>query len=168
MAATTAVSPNWPANEIPEQVRLVRKESGDNGFIFYNASSLLGDTSRAQELRRNLLASFDNQPALIPASPWLGGTLPAKPNLMIADSPNGVRVNWNPASTNSVHWWIVQTKSSGNWKTEVFPRQTSAESLIVKPEAVAVTAVDRLGNVSAPQVLEVKRNSAAQRILLKP
>ena len=167
MTAANAISQEWKPSELSDQIRLVRKQPGDDGFILYNASSLLSDSPRAQELRRNLTATFNDQPALIPSSPWLGGPAPAKPNLLINDSPNGVRVDWSAGSTNSVRWWVVQTKTFGDWKTEIFPKQTSAQSLTARPEAVAVSAIDRVGNASPPQVIELKKNPAQTRILLK-
>jgi uncharacterized lipoprotein YddW (UPF0748 family) len=168
MTAANAISQEWAPNELPGQVRLVRKQSGDDGFIFYNASSLFSDGARAQELRRNLTATFNDQPALIPASPWLGSGAPLKPNLLASETSGGVRLVWSAPGTNAppVRWWVVQTKS-GDWKSEILPKEATSEILSGRFEAVAVTAIDRAGNASPPQVVEMKRHPAQQRILLK-
>jgi hypothetical protein len=114
-----------------------------------------------------LLANFNQQPALVPASPWLGGEPPPTPNLSVIGVPRASRLTWGEHGTNFVRWWVVQTKSSGEWKTEILPRETTSESLPGSPEIVAVTAIDRVGNASPPRVLQEKKNPGRERILLK-
>ena len=162
------ISQEWKAGEIPDQIRLMRKQAGADGYIFYNASSLLTNSPRGSALQHTLQTTLNPQPALVPASPWLGDTRPAKPVLSAADISNGLRLDWN-AGTNasSIRWWVVQTKSFGNWKTEILPRETTSQNLNGRPEALAVTAVDRVGYASPPRVLEMKRYPTEQRILLK-
>jgi uncharacterized lipoprotein YddW (UPF0748 family) len=168
LSSAYSLSQQWDSREIPEQIRLIRKQPGADGYIFYNASSLLTNSPRGDVLRRTLQTSLNAQPALIPASPWLGDTLPAKPNLSALDVPNGLRLDWN-ATTNStsIRWWVVQTKSLGNWKTEVLPRETSAQTLVGRPDTVAVTAIDRVGNASSARVVEMRKPQPEPRILLK-
>jgi hypothetical protein len=105
----------------------------------------------------------------VPASPWLGGAVPIKPGVSIIGVPNAVRVNWNAGGTNSppVRWWMVQTKFFSDWKTEVFPREVTSEFLTGTPEVVAVTAIDRVGNASPARVMELVKEPAQKRILLK-
>jgi hypothetical protein len=66
-----------------------------------------------------------------------------------------------------VRWWLVQTKSYTDWKTEIFPREVSSEFLTGKPEVVSVTAIDRVGNASPARVLELVKNPTEKRILLR-
>ena len=168
--ASGALSQQWPANEIPDQIRLIRKQPGADGYIFYNATSLLTNSPRGSALQRTLQSTLNTQPALVPASPWLSDTLPIKPALSIANIPNGLRLDWNAGTnTASIRWWVVQTKSYGDWKTEILPRETSAQNLSGRPDTVAVTAIDRVGNASPSRVLEMQKNQnpAGQRILLR-
>jgi uncharacterized lipoprotein YddW (UPF0748 family) len=167
IAATRGVTTAWKANEIPEQIRLMRKEPGADGYIFYNATSLFGDGARAQELRRDLLTSFYQESALVPASPWLGRAGPGKPNLSVTEVSNGLRLQWNTTGTNSVRWWVVQTKSHSDWKTEIVPAEISSRVIAGRPEVVAVTAIDRVENAGPARVLELMSNPAGKRILLK-
>jgi uncharacterized lipoprotein YddW (UPF0748 family) len=168
LSVSAAISHEWNANEIPEQIRIERKQPGSDGYIFYNASSIFADSPRAKTLQRTLQATLNAQPALVPPSPWLGETPPPKPTFSAAEIPSGLRLDWT-AGTNSVsiRWWVVQTKSFGNWKTEIFPREISAQNLTGRPDAVAITAIDRVGNASATHVLEMKKPPTEQRILLK-
>jgi uncharacterized lipoprotein YddW (UPF0748 family) len=167
LSVSGALSQEWRAGEIPDQIRFVRKQPGDDGFIFYNATSLLTNSVRGQELQRGLLAGFNGQPALIPASPWLASGAPLKPNLLTSETSSGVRLVWSASGTNGspVRWWVVQAKS-GDWKSEVLPKEATSETLSGRFEAVAVTAIDRAGNASPPQVVEMKRHPPQQRILL--
>jgi hypothetical protein len=61
----------------------------------------------------------------------------------------------------------VQTKSLGDWKTEILPRETTSQIVSGRPETVALTAIDRVGNASPARVLEMRKNPEEQRILLK-
>ncbi|HWC59065.1 MAG TPA: family 10 glycosylhydrolase, partial [Verrucomicrobiae bacterium] len=168
LSSAYSVAQQWDPREIPQQIQLIRKQPGADGYIFYNATSLLTNGPRNDPLRRMLQSGLNPQPALVPASPWLGDTAPAKPNLTTANLPNGLRLEWN-AGTNSasIRWWVLQTKTSGNWKTEIFSRETTSQNLTVHPQALAITAVDRVGNASPPRVLEMGKNPAEQRILLR-
>jgi uncharacterized lipoprotein YddW (UPF0748 family) len=166
--ASGALSQQWSASEIPDQIRLIRKQPGSDGYIFYNATSLLTNSPRGSALQHILQSTLNAQPALVPASPWLGDTSPPKPTLSAADIPTGLRLDWNVATNAaSIRWWVLQTRSFGNWKTEIFPRETVSQNLGVRPEALAITAIDRVGNASSARVLEMRMNPAGERVLLK-
>ena len=167
LSASAAFAKNWNPSEIPNQIHMERNEPGDNGYLIYSASVLLADNPRANSLQRELETKLNAQPALIPASPWLGSNAPAKPNLSAVFS-NPVRLQWSTTSTNSVvRWWAVQTRTGTSWKTQILPGETTSASIATPPEAVALTAIDRIGNASAPRVLELRREPSEQRILLK-
>jgi uncharacterized lipoprotein YddW (UPF0748 family) len=167
ISSVNGLSAEWTAGEIPEQIRLIRQQSGADGYIFYNATSLLTNSPRGNLLQRALQTSLNPDPALIPASPWLGSNAPAKPSLSAVLS-NPVRLQWNAGSTNSVvRWWAVQTRSGTVWKTQILPGNTTSATMAVPPEMVALTAIDRIGNASPPHVLELRKEPAEQRILLR-
>ena len=168
LSAAYNISEKWAPSEIPDQIRLIRKQSGSDGYIFYNATALLTNSPRGDLLQRALETSLNPQPALVPASPWLGSHTPAKPNLAVVAVSNTVRLQWNAGSTNSiVRWWAVQTRTGSAWKSQIFGGETSTAFLTSTPEIVALTAIDRVGNASPPRVLEMRREPAEQRILLK-
>jgi uncharacterized lipoprotein YddW (UPF0748 family) len=168
LSAAYNISEKWAPSEIPEQIRLIRKQSGSDGYIFYNATALLTNSPRGDLLQRALETSLNPQPALVPAFPWLGSNTPAKPNLAIVAVSNTVRLQWTTGSTNSiVRWWAVQTRTGNTWKTQIFAGESSTAFLTGTPEIVALTAIDRIGNASPPRVLEMRKEPAEQRILLK-
>lgn len=149
----------WPANEISNQIQIQRKQRESKGYILYSATNLVANSALTRFLQRE-------SAALVPASPWLGKAAPPKPNLSISDVPSGTRIDWN-AGTNSVRWWLLQQKAFGNWNTDVLPGEMSSKVVTIAPDVVAVTAIDRMGNASAPRVLQMKKDPAHERILLK-
>lgn len=168
LAVSASISQQWRPGEIPDQIHLIRKEPGTDGYLFYNTSSLLSDNPRAQELQRALKQNVNAEPALVPASPWLISNKPEKPTLSISSVSEGVKLQWSAGGTNSIpRWWLVQTKSGTDWKTEIFPKETLSESLMGAPALVSVTAIDRAGNASLPRVLELEKTPDQKRILQK-
>jgi uncharacterized lipoprotein YddW (UPF0748 family) len=143
----------WKPDEIPNQILLVRKQSGAAGYIFYNAGSLMHNAALTHVLEQEINA----QPALIPASPWLGSEPAAKPNVSTSGATDDLKLSWAATGTNSVRWWIVQTKNSSEWKTEILPASVSSITPGSAPEILAVTGVDRNGNAGAPRVLQIKK-----------
>lgn len=149
----------WQPNEIPEQIEIERKLPG-KGFVLYSATNLMANGTLARFL--------EQQPvALVPASPWLGGTGPSQPMLFVSNVYGRIRMDWNAGTNSTVRWWVVQTKLFSAWKTEVLPSDISTENAAGIPEAVCVTAIDRVGNASQPRVLERKIDPANERILSK-
>jgi uncharacterized lipoprotein YddW (UPF0748 family) len=133
----------WPVQEIVNQIRLARKQSGVDGHIHWNMKSLM----RNQALYDALETQIYTQPALMPASPWLGNGRPPKPTLSVAEATAAkLRVTWT-ASKPSL--WLVQTRHGREWRTEIMAAdKTSATWTGDLPEVVAVSAVDRNGNIS--------------------
>jgi uncharacterized lipoprotein YddW (UPF0748 family) len=168
LAVSYSISQQWDPREIPDQIRLIRKQPGSSGYIFYNATSLLTNSPRGDALQRTLQTSLNPQLALVPASPWLGSNAPTKPYLIASEIPTGLRLDWNMTTNSaSIRWWVLQMKLGAAWKTEILPRETTAQILNLHPEAISVTAIDRAGNASPPRVLELQINPSEKRILLK-
>jgi uncharacterized lipoprotein YddW (UPF0748 family) len=109
---TTKTNNKWKAEEILNQIKLTRKLNGANaGHIHWNMKSLMRNSDLDAALEREVYG----QPALIPASPWLGNTRHSKPQLFA--QPGGSRVSWT-AATNETAWlWLVQTRNGGAWTT---------------------------------------------------
>ncbi len=159
MSVAYSQSHSWNPNEVPEQIRTERKQPGTKGYLLYSARCMASNNVLTSLLQRE-------PAALVPASPWLGGPPPAKPILSLSTLPTGTRLDWS-SGTNVVRWWLLQVKSFGDWKAEVLPQETLSKVLPIIPEAVSVTAIDRVGNASSPRILELKKNPANERILFK-
>ena len=105
----------WPGNsagrhppaEIAEQVRLTRQQ-GAGGNVFFSMKALAGDKAAA-------LAELYAEPALVPASPWLGG-----------EEPTGIAIRTEADKTVTItcptaRLAVVQTLTDGRWRTRVLP-----------------------------------------------
>jgi uncharacterized lipoprotein YddW (UPF0748 family) len=142
----------WPVQEIVNQIRLARKQSGVDGNILWSMKSLM----RNQGLDDAVETEVYSQPALIPASPWLGTGRPSKPALNVAEaSAAKLRVTWTAGNGGKASLWLIQTRNGTEWRTEIMPTdKTNATWTGELPEVVAVSAVDRNGNISAAAAID--------------
>ena len=145
---TARARSKWKPDEIPNQIRLAQKQPVSAGHIHWNLKSLL----RNPELETKLEHGLYSQAALIPASKWLDSTPPGTPNLTaIVDGARAVKLTWSPDKDESVRWWLLQTRRGGQWTTEILPGQVQSRWLASpRPDAIALSAVDRVGNASSP------------------
>ena len=77
-------------DEIARQIQLTRRQAGAGGNILYSFHWLMDNHPLASSLKSEYRES-----ALVPASPWLGGTPPPKPNLKVVSSPP-LQIRWLP------------------------------------------------------------------------
>jgi uncharacterized lipoprotein YddW (UPF0748 family) len=144
----------WTPDEIPNQIRHTRKQPGVAGYICYNTSSLLHNSTLADALLHELNLEL----ALVPASPWLSRNAPARPKVfVVGPGSGGVRLLGRPAPESSPGCWLVQTRSGEQWNSEIIPgRELVKDFGHSQPEAIAVTRIDRFGAASKPAVFEKK------------
>jgi hypothetical protein len=90
-----------------------------------------------------------------------------KPGVSISGNPESLKLSWSMEGTNAVRWWVIHTRVSGDWQTEIVPASVKSKPLGVAPEAIGVTAIDRFGNASSSSVLEAKKAATRHRILQK-
>ncbi len=100
----------WPASEIVEQIKLTRKVAGGN--VHFSAKPILANVAGIADEFAKVYAT----PALVPASPWLGGTKPAVP---VRDDASSVgtgqpRYNFTLPKDCVV---VVQTRVGDVWTT---------------------------------------------------
>ena len=147
--------------EVLRQVAVVRQQPRVTGQIYWGMNSIL--TNRlgvAHQLQQRAYPTA----ALVPASPWLSPTPPAKPQLSFGIRPDQTlaALHWQPGSTNAVHKWILQQRDDREWKTRILPG--GQNSVFIHPpfdrnlpRAVVLTPVDRAG-VSGPSFSAVRRD----------
>lgn len=143
----------WPASEIVNQIRLTRRQPGASGHIHWSVKSLMPQGTGLSQL---LASGVYAEPALVPASPWLDRSVPARPGVSVSGTGTKVRVRWKAGSGGNPVWrWVLQIKSGGGWRTTIVPASEQSATLTgPRPEAIAVTAVGRTGNASRAAVLE--------------
>ncbi len=149
------VGRGWQPQEIVNQIRLARAQPGATGHIHWNMQSLTHNAAFDGVLEREVYS----QPALMPPSPWLGRARPGKPNLSVfnGQSSSQLEVRWTASGSDKAWLWLVQTRTGGKWISEILSSTTSSRVWYrTLPEAVAVSAVNRDGQMSSPGVVQVR------------
>lgn len=146
---------SWQPAEIEAQIRLTEKQPVSAGHVHWNMKSLLRSSELQADLERGLYA----EPALIPACKWLGTSAPAKPRLTATGADHAsVRASWEAGATEKSSLWLLQYQVKGKWATKILPGEKRGVILpFITPDVLALSAVDRVGNLSAPLVLRLKR-----------
>ena len=145
----------WEPQEIVNQIRLTRDQRGVSGHIHWNMKSLMRNAAFDEVLERQVY----QQPALMPLSPWLGKAHPGKPKLTVAtDKPSSqLAIRWTASGSGKAWLWLLQTRTGGEWTREILPAAKTARVWNgAQPEVVAVSAVNRNGELSAPCVFEAR------------
>jgi uncharacterized lipoprotein YddW (UPF0748 family) len=145
--------PGWQPQEFANQIRLTRSQRGARGQIYWHMQTLMRNSTLDEVLKREVY----QQPALMPPSPWLGGTRPGRPNLTVSNDGFGSRleIRWTPSLSGKTSLWLVQARTGGEWTEEILPAtKTTRVWNGAQPEVVAVSAVNRNGELSAPSVLQ--------------
>lgn len=176
----------WAPSELNDQVRATRATDGTHasglgatGDIFFSMRSLMPDVSNgrspvsvgvatqppppsaAAAMSGRLLSELYTEPALAPASPWLGATPPATPLARIArDSLSGEQIVHITAPA-TARWLTVRVLRNGAWTSHVLPKAFT--SLVIgaadaaPADRVVVTAVSRNGIESRARTLMTAR-----------
>ena len=158
------VGDRWAPAEIVNQINATRRYP-DPGHVHWSVNALM----RNAALDNVLLRDVYRQPALIPASPWLNTTSPPPPKLTMTVWKKFARVEWKNAGGDATRLWLLQVFSKGNWATEILPVNQIALSFENgPPEMVAVRAVDRVGNLSAPATWSASPPAAPAKVVSAP
>jgi uncharacterized lipoprotein YddW (UPF0748 family) len=138
---------SWPASEIREQIELTRKQKGAGGNVHFSMKALLRNSGGVADE----IAKAYRDPALVPASPWLGKAPPAPPK--IERSGNAVRIT---SADKGVRLHVVRALTGGKWHVEIVPAGEGAREVPLpgKTGKVVVTSIDRVGLESEQSLLE--------------
>jgi hypothetical protein len=104
-------------------------------------------------------------PALVPASPWLNAKQPASPTISTSINNGSLFINWTPKDENAFRW-VVYGEYGDKWDYQILTRDQNFASLklqntdksgkITPLKRIMVTAVDRTGNESTQQPMNVE------------
>lgn len=135
----------WPVQEVADQIDLTRK-LGAGGNVHFSAKSILRDPDGLGKMFSKVYA----EPALVPASPWLGLGKPGKPRVVdVGDEAFTLLIT--PGE--DVRWVVVRSRSGEAWVTKILPadgRKPVGVPFGNKPDDVVVTGVNRNGIESDP------------------
>lgn len=150
--AISRLSEGWKPEEIVRQIRLSEKQPVSSGQILYSMKHL----GRNPALASALQTGAYREAALIPAMPWLREAAPQQPTVTVTPRHSPL-VSWNPSPGDASQLWVLQYRASGVWKTEIYSAATRSVTIQAKNvDAVAVSAVNRVGAISAPAVRPVR------------
>jgi uncharacterized lipoprotein YddW (UPF0748 family) len=147
----------WPASEIVDQIDATRNEPGASGNVFFSMIALMQNRGGLNDL---LKEGPYRDASLVPPSPWLGETQPIPPMIGAERLPGGsLQVSWDNGDVIDPWQWGLAVKAGDQWRFNTFPGQVR-NVIVSPPEGVAityitVTAVDRLGNASAPRSIDL-------------
>jgi hypothetical protein len=128
------------AEEIPDQIRLIRKYGPGGGEVLFNTTATLKRNGGA--LASALWTDVYTGPALVPAAPWLSSAHPGTPSLRVA----GDSVRVTPGAGESARWWAVRLRAHGIWTSRILFSDQSSFAVIPGTDRILVQAVDEAGN----------------------
>ncbi len=145
---------SWKPEEIVAQIRLSAQQPVSAGHIHWNARSLLRTAELQAALRRGPYA----EPALVPAFRWLDNSAPAQPRVTAVAGDASVKLRWEATGGEKLSAWVVQSRRGGKWFTDLLPRNSRERIMDGSlPEAIAISAVDRAGNLSPPAAFSLNQ-----------
>jgi len=166
------------ADEIFNQIMITRGIVPEGpGHIHFSMKSFMRDSSAVNSTLR--YGPYKRQ-AVVPVSPWLDDAPPARPEVTVETAVDTVMVRWNHADRADVFRTVVYLNYNGVWeytivrgsdeaasipRTRISRRETrnrNSESTFTETterlDAVAVSAVDRMGNESPLNTASVKES----------
>ena len=143
---------NWRTDEILGQILVTRGQAGATGNVHFSMKIFM---QNPDSLVERLAGDVYREPALPPATTWLGGRAPSRPAVTLA----GTTVRMRPGSGTPPARWVVQSRFGDRWRTEILPgdaREHVVRTDSVPLRAVAVSGVDRLGNQGEPVIVQAQ------------
>jgi hypothetical protein len=147
---TSRVPREWRAEEITDQIWVTRGIPGATGNVHFSMRAFM---QNPDSLNERLLRGPYRNSALVPATPWLGGTvLPAPHAILQRPGDTGsFSVNIPRVPGERARWFVVRVRRAGVWSTAVISGWIQVYGDVVTdlhtphPDLVVVTPVDRLG-----------------------
>lgn len=149
------VNEGWPPSEIVRQIKITRTQPHSNGHIHWNLRrGLMASNGLSSALQREIYTTH----ALVPAFPWKGKANLTAPQTSAVRVKNDLTISWKNSQPRDVSRWILETRIHGRWTTRLLPRgQTRLVISGAPPEVIALTPVDRYGNLGPASALQLKK-----------
>lgn len=145
----------WKLKEILDQIIETRQRPGATGDVHFSMKVFL---QNSQNIDGVLEEGLYAHRALVPASPWLGSRVPAAPKVTARKNDLGRwELDCKAGDRDPVRFFVIRVKV-GRW---LEPRVTSLRNITLtldqttKPEAISVTAIDRVGNQSEARMVDL-------------
>jgi uncharacterized lipoprotein YddW (UPF0748 family) len=145
----------------------------------------IGPMVSSEKLVRSISQGPYKQQALIPASPWLDKEAPKAPQVTTVLQKDSLKINWSHENGLDVFHWVFYYKYGSAWNYKILNRKERSTTIplfvlknrnirndkvneknikkMLQPiTQIAVSAVDRVGNESAPVQVSISGTSTAQ------
>jgi uncharacterized lipoprotein YddW (UPF0748 family) len=144
----------WKAQEVVDQIALVRDRKDAQGTVHFSMKALMRDWA-------GVATALQNGPyrrrAVVPASPWLDSTKPAPPATVAASSADKIVIA--RTSDEDARFVTVSILKGSQWELVKLGKPGEAISVpgLVDGMKVRVTVLDRASNESEPRVVTASR-----------
>jgi hypothetical protein len=144
----------WNLKEILDQVETTRRREGSTGVVHFSMKAFLVN---AQGINGSLSGGLYAHRALVPESPWLATGKIAQPKARAAREDGRIVLHLSPGNRTPVRFYTIRVHL-GRWME---PRLTSDGNVTLmldpslKPDAISVSAVDRVGTESESVAVDV-------------
>lgn len=144
--------------EIKNQIEISRNVlKKDAGEIHWSIAGLTRNPNMLPVLKNSVYS----EKALIPKTPWIKAVPLQTPTLFIADNGSFAQTNWSSGNMSNVFQWVLFKQYNGVWETEILTLDTLSKDIPKfkdgkKLNAVAIKAIDRLGNESDYMARRIK------------
>lgn len=144
-----APTKSWEPAEILEQVAMSRRQNQAGGHIHFSMVAL---AQNRREIATRLAAESYAEPALVPASPWLGDAVPPVPTLR--HDGNSVTVG---STFDDTQWLLVWRLDGGAWRLSIQRATNKPIAVTINSGAIAVAVamVSRTGVVGPRSLLRL-------------
>ena len=146
----------WQPTEVMNQIRITQSRANVDdsvrGHVHFSMMALMQNRRGITDaLKTQLYAT----PALVPASPWLGATLPPAPAVDVSPAgKDALKLQLRAGA--SVTQFALWARYGKDWQLQIVPRGAGETALVLGAHpatgsgvnAIVVSAVDRLGNES--------------------
>ena len=146
---------SWKADEIRQQIALLRKDAGSGGHIHFSAVALMQNRQGIADVLRREMYATD---ALVPATPWLRATTAASVGAPVAalrcdaavagQVTRGCRIELSNTPKTDALLWAVWAQYGANWSfsaasgsSALLPEQIMGEPL----RHAVISRIDRYG-----------------------
>jgi hypothetical protein len=153
-------SSEYLATEITAQIAYAKSRvgvtsGGASGALLYNTTSVRLNRGGLADA---LGATSYSAPALVPRFPWLDDLAPPAPSLTVSmPGSTVVRVQWSRNGDDPVRWWLLQWRTSTEWRARlVWGASNSFDipstGVANQANIVVLSAMDAAMNASAPAI----------------
>lgn len=143
--------PGRPASEITNQIDLTRRIGRNwHGHIHWSAEAIIKNRGG---INNRLASSYTNH-AAVPPMPWVNRRTPAAPSVGAQLKDGNTEIRWS--TEKGAARVAIQVRNGRQWNTIRVLPAAAGKFTIPRADAVAITTIDRTGNLSAPTVVSLR------------